>query len=43
VDCGIEFITKLHRGHKISQVIKRMLKPGGRIFKFGNRIFQEDP
>jgi hypothetical protein len=42
VDCGVEFITKLHRGDKVSQVIKRMLKPGGRIFKVGNRIYQED-
>jgi translation initiation factor IF-1 len=42
IDCGVEFINKLHRGHKVSQVIKRMLKPGGRIFNFQNRIFQEE-
>ncbi len=41
-DCEVEFINQLHRGHKVSQVIKRMLKPGGRIFNYKNRIFQEE-
>jgi hypothetical protein len=40
-DCGCQFVTSFCPSDKVTQVIKRMLKPGGRIFNFNNRIFQE--
>lgn len=43
VNCKVEFITHLfHSKDKVSYAIKRMLKPGGRIFNAQNRIFQEE-
>lgn len=43
VDCKVEFITYLYNSKdKLSQAIKRMMKPGGRIFNAQNRIFQEE-
>jgi hypothetical protein len=41
-ECKVEFIYKLHKGDKLSTVIRLMLKPGGRVFNFQNRIYQED-
>ena len=43
IDCKIEFITHLfHSRDKVSLVVKRMLKPGGRIFNAQNKILQEE-
>lgn len=42
IECKVEFISGLHKRDKISSAIRLMLKPGGRIFNFQNRIFQED-
>lgn len=43
LDCKVEVITNLfYSRDKISQAIKRMLSPGGRIFNAQNKIFQEE-
>lgn len=41
LDCGMEIVDVFGCDSKLAAVVKRMLKPGGRILKYKNRIFQE--